>query len=157
MLRTIYKNVIVVEDSSLLPNVKTEMHSVPVSPHVMKLVGLDLCSLPETDGYCHLIVCIDYFTKGSEAKPVRDKTALTVAMFLYELMCCHACFEVQINNQGREFINCVYNSLHDLTSVEEHITVAYHPQSSCGEAKQNDKECLCKSTGCISEEVTAYH
>ena len=121
MLRTIYKNVIVVKDSSLLPNVKTEMHSVPVSPHVVKLVGLDLCSLPETDGYCHLIVCIDYFTKGSEAKPVRDKTVLTVAMFLYEPMCRHACFEVQINNQGREFINCVYNSLHDLTSVEEHI------------------------------------
>ena len=34
------------------------MHSVPVSPHVMKQVGLDLCSLPEVDGYRHLIVFI---------------------------------------------------------------------------------------------------
>ena len=73
MLRTIYKNVIVVKDRcdhSLLPNVKTEMHSIPVSSHVMKLVGLDLSSLHKVDGYRHLIVCIDYFTKWSETKPI---------------------------------------------------------------------------------------
>ena len=64
---------------SLSPNLKNEMHSVPDSPHIMKQVGLD--------GYRHLIVSIDYFTKWSEAKPIRDKTALTVATFLYELMC----------------------------------------------------------------------
>ena len=39
------------------------MHSVPVSPHAMKQVALDLCLLPEADGYRHLIVCVDYFTK----------------------------------------------------------------------------------------------
>ena len=31
--------------SSLPPNVRNKMHSVPGSPHVMKQVGLDLCSL----------------------------------------------------------------------------------------------------------------
>ena len=71
--------------SSLPPKVKNEMHSVPVSPHIMKQVALDLCLLPEVDGYHHLIVSIDYFTKWSEANPIRDKTALTVAVFLYEL------------------------------------------------------------------------
>ena len=86
--------------SSLLPNLKSKMHNVPVSSHVMKLVGLDtdICFLREVDGYRHLIVCIDYFTKWSEAKPTRDKTVLTVATFLYELMCRHGCFEVQIND-----------------------------------------------------------
>ena len=86
--------------SSLLPNLKTKMHNVPVSSHVMKLVGLDtdICFLREVDGYRHLIVCINYFTKWSEAKPTRDKTVLTVATFLYELMCHHGCFEVQIND-----------------------------------------------------------
>ena len=62
--------------SSLSPNVKNEMHSVPVSPHVMKLFDLDLYSL-------HLIICIDCFIKWSEAKLSRDKAALTVATFLY--------------------------------------------------------------------------
>ena len=77
------------------------MHSVPVSLHVKKQVGLDLCSLPEVDSYGHLIVCNDYFTKWSEANPIREKTALMVATFFYELMYCHGCFEVQINDQGR--------------------------------------------------------
>ena len=49
--------------TSLPPNVKNEMHGVPVSSHVIKQVGLDLCSLPEEDGNRHLFVCIDYFTK----------------------------------------------------------------------------------------------
>ena len=77
------------KQNSLPPNVKNEMHSVPVSPHLLKHVSLDLCFLPEVDGYRHFIVCIDYFTKWSEAKPIRDKTALAVATFLYELMCRH--------------------------------------------------------------------
>ena len=58
MLRTIYKHVIVVGYSSLPLNVKKETHSVPVSPHVKKQVGLDLCSLPEVDSYRHVIVCV---------------------------------------------------------------------------------------------------
>ena len=91
--------------SSLPPNIKNEMHSVPVSPHVKKQVGLDLCSLPEVDSYCHLIVWNDYSIKWLEVNPTREKTALTIAMLLYELMCRHGCFKVQINDQGREFIN----------------------------------------------------
>ena len=64
----------------------------------MKQIGLDLCSLAEGDGYHHHIVFIDYFTKWPEAKPIRDETGLTVATFLYEVMCRHGCFEVQIND-----------------------------------------------------------
>ena len=48
---------------SLPPNVKNEMHSVPVSPHVTKQIDLELCSLPEMDGYRHLFVWIHSFTK----------------------------------------------------------------------------------------------
>ena len=68
--------------SSFPPNLKTEMHSGPVSQHVIRQIGLDLSCLPEVDGYCHIIVCIDCFTKWSQGKPVRDKTALAVAKFL---------------------------------------------------------------------------
>ena len=113
--------------SSLPPNVKNEMNSVPASPHVMKQVGLELFFLPEVYGYRHPIACIDYFTKWLEAKPIRDKTALTVATFLYELMCLHSCFEVQINDQWREFVDGLCTCLHDLNGVEECITSAYHP------------------------------
>ena len=36
---------------------------------MMKQVGVDICNLPETDGYCRVIVLINYFCKWSEAKP----------------------------------------------------------------------------------------
>ena len=93
--------------SNLPSNLKNEMHSVPVSPLVMKQVALDLCSLSEADGYRHLIVCIAYFTYWLESKPIRDKTALMVAPFLYEFMFRHGCFKVQIKDQVREFVNVV--------------------------------------------------
>ena len=64
------------------------MHSAPVSPHVVKEVGLILLFL-EVDGYRHLIVCIHYFTKWSEDKPIRDKTAWTLAAFLCAFMYHH--------------------------------------------------------------------
>ena len=54
------------------------MHSIPVPSNVMKQVGVDLCGLPEIDGYLYLIFCTDYFSKWSEAKPTTDKTAPTI-------------------------------------------------------------------------------
>ena len=137
--------------SSLPPNVNYEMHSAPVSQH-------SLYSLPKVDGCRHLIVCIDYFTKWWEAKPVRITTALTVNTFLYELMCCRGCFEVQVNDQGREFVNVASTCLHDLTSAEQRmlripsvITWSYR------EVKQNDRKSLGKSSACKSRGVVAYH
>ena len=45
-------------------------------------------------------------------------------------MCRHGCFDVQINDQGREFVNQVCDELHKLTGVEKRVTSAYHPQAN---------------------------
>ena len=42
----------------------SKLHSIPVPSNVMKKVGVSLCVLPEVDGYCYFIVCIDYFRSG---------------------------------------------------------------------------------------------
>ena len=109
---------------------KADLKPIPIPSTVMMQVGVDICNLPETDGYCHVIVLIDYFSKWSEAKPTKDKSAPTVAQFLYEVMCRHGCFDVQINDQGREFVNQVCDELHKLTAVEQRVTSAYHPQAN---------------------------
>ena len=96
-----------------------------------------MLSLPEVDGYYHLIVCIDYLSKWTEAKPIKDKTAVTVAQFLYELMCRHGCVEIQIDDQRREFINAVSTNLHELTGVEQRVTSAYHTRSNGLVERQN--------------------
>ena len=115
------------------------MHIVLVSPNVMKQVDLDLCFFSEVDGYLHLIVCIGYFRKWSEVKPIRFVTAFLVAIFLYEIMCHHGCFKVQINDQGREFLNGVCTYFHELADTEQHMTSTYHLQSNGLVQRQNKK------------------
>ena len=112
----------------------------------MKQIGIGLCTLPEVDGFKHLIVCIDYFSKWSEAKAVKDKSAPTVAKFLYEIICRQGCMRMQINDQGKEFVNEVYENLHEMAGVKQRITSAYHPQSNglCERQNRTIKDSLVK-------------
>ena len=127
-------------------SIAPELQSVPVPSEVMKQIGIDICNLPEVDGYKHLVVCIDYFSKWSEAKPIKDKLAESVSNVLYEIICRHGCMRIQINDQGREFVNEVIENLHEMTGVEQRITSAYHPQSNglCERQNRNIKESLVK-------------
>ena len=113
-----------------MKKISSELKSVPVPNEVTKQIGIDLCNLPEVDGFKHLIVCMEYFSKWSEAKAVKDKSAPTVAKFLYEIICRHGCMRIQINDQGKEFVNEVSENLHEMTGTEQLITSAYHPQSN---------------------------
>ena len=62
---------------------------------------------------------------SSFAKRIKAEATVTVAQFLCELMC-HGCAEIQINDQGREFVNAVSTNVHELTGVEQHVTSANH-------------------------------
>ncbi|KAK4316576.1 hypothetical protein Pmani_000598 [Petrolisthes manimaculis] len=61
-----------------------------------------------------MAVC--YFSKWIEARSLKSKQAVEVARFLYEdIICRHGCVALQINDQGREFVNYVSAELHKLT------------------------------------------
>ena len=99
--------------------VKEELKNIAVPSEVVKQIGVDFCCLPSVDEFEYLIVCIYYFSKWSGA--------LTVAQFLYELICRHGCFAIQINDQDREFVNGVADELHSMTCTKQRVTSAYHP------------------------------
>ena len=61
---------------------------------------------------------------------MKDKNGPTVATFSYEIICQHGCMRIQINDQGKEFVNEFSENLHEMTSTEKRITSAYHPQSN---------------------------
>ena len=73
----------------------------------MQQIGIDICSLPEADDFKHLVVCINYFSIWS--KPIKGKRACTVTEFLYEIICWCRCMKIQINGQGRKFVNKVHD------------------------------------------------
>ena len=62
-----------------IKKVSSELHSNPIKTEVMQQINVDKCSLPEVDGFKHLVACIDHFSKWSEMKPMKDKSASAIA------------------------------------------------------------------------------
>jgi len=52
-------------------------------------VGIDLIGpLPRTkNGNRYIVTLVDYFSKWPEAAPLQDKTADSVALFIYKMIC----------------------------------------------------------------------
>ena len=131
MWETISKAVIIARNIyKCQKEVKEELKNIALASEVMKQIGVDICCLPSVDEFEYLIVCIDYFSKWSEAKPIHDKFVPTVAQFLYELICRYDCFAIQISYQGREFVNEVADELHSMTGTQQRVTSTYHPLSN---------------------------
>lgn len=91
---------------------------------------MDLIKLPEVDGFKYVAIAVDYLSKYSLAKPLKDKSAESVADFIFEWICLFGCPEVQINDQGKEFCNAVLEELNARTGIEQRVTAAYHPQTN---------------------------
>ena len=125
------------QQGKIFKKINLELKSIPVPYSVMKQNGINLNTLPEVDGFRHLVVSIDYFSKWSAAKTLKDKSAPTVAKFLYEIICRHGCMRIQINDQGKEFVNEVSENLHEMTGTEQRITSAYYSQSTGLGKRQN--------------------
>ncbi|XP_068224267.1 uncharacterized protein [Palaemon carinicauda] len=98
----------------------------------MVQIGIDITNMSKTeDGYCCVVVAMDYFSKWPEAHALKDHTTESVAKFLLEKnICRHGCVNIQVNDQGREFVNQVSSALHDMTGTKQHVTSAYHPQAN---------------------------
>ena len=99
--------------------VKEVLKNIAVPSEVMKQIGVDICCSLSVDEFEYFIVCIDYFSKWPGAKPIHDKSAPAVAQFLYELICRHGCFAIEINDQVREFVNEVADELHSMTGTQQ--------------------------------------
>ena len=67
--------------------------------------------LPEVQGKKYILVAVDYFSKWAEAKGLKNNTGTEVAKFIYETLCRHGYPKIQINDNGREFINQVSEEL----------------------------------------------
>ena len=54
--------------------------------------------------------------------------------------------KIQINDQGKEFVNEVSNKLLEMTGTEQRVTSAYHPQSNglCERQNRTIKDSLLK-------------
>lgn len=70
-----------------LHKTSASLHPIPIKSEVWNQLGMDLIGpLRQTQrGNKYIITVIDYYSKWAEAGPLKDKTAASVAEFLYSV------------------------------------------------------------------------
>eukprot|EP00731_Ephydatia_muelleri_P024465 Em0016g736a len=98
----------------------------------LQRVAMDIMGpLPETSrGNKYILVIADYFTKWSEAYPIPNMEAITVAKCVVnEFICRFGVPEQLHSDQGRNFESKVIKNICDLLQIRKTRTSPYHPQS----------------------------
>ena len=107
------------------------MRHIPVSGKFER-VAMDLLDVSVISGKGHkyiLVVC-DYFTKYTEAYPLTDKTARSVADALMDKWLPTFGFPLFLHSdQGKEFDNAMVHKLSELLGTVKTKTTPYHPRS----------------------------
>ena len=107
------------------------MGHVPVSGKFER-VAMDLLdvSVISAKGYKYILVVCDYFTKYTEAYPLKDKTARSVADALMDIWLPRYGFPLFLHSdQGKEFDNTMIHKLSELLGTVKTKTTPYHPRS----------------------------
>ena len=108
--------------------VNQPMGHVPVSGRFER-VAMDLLdvSVISAKGYKYILVVCDYFTKYTEAYPLKDKTTHSVADALMDIWLPRYGFPMH-SDQGKEFDNTMIHKLSKLLGTVKTKTTPYHPR-----------------------------
>ena len=108
------------------------MGHVNVGHRWLLRVAMDLLymSVTTTRGNRYVLVMVDCFTRWTEAFPLPDKTAQSVAdAFFNQVVCRFGMPSVIHSDQGREFENKIMQELCLLGGSHKTKTTPYHPES----------------------------
>ena len=114
-------------NTTKLQKVNEELHSIPIPMMPIAQVGIDLMKLKPSKGYNYVITAIDNFTKYVKMGTMKDKSALSVAMWIfYNIFCHYGVTDTHITNNGMEFVNQISKELYSRCNVAHRITFPYH-------------------------------
>ena len=102
------------------------------SGHRWDRVAMDLLDMSVTTakGKRYVLVMVDCFSRWTEACPLPDKTAWTVADAFFQQMVCHFGMPIVIHpDQGREFENKIMQAPCIMGGSHKSKTTPYHPES----------------------------
>ena len=116
----------------------------------------DVCE-PTPDGYRYILVIADYFSKWTEAFPIKDKCADTVADVLVNKIILRFGMPLVIHSdQGREFENGLMKSLCYLLGCVKTRTAPYHPESD-GMVERFNRTCLMMLSMFVNDRRDNWH
>ena len=103
-----------------------------VTSYPLQMVATDILGpLPESQsGNSYIIVVADYFTRYTEAYPIPNQEATTVARKLVDEFFLRFSLPDQLHSdQGRNFESAVISEVCKLLGIQKSRTTPYHPQS----------------------------
>ena len=93
------------------------------------MIAVDILEVPmSTNGNCYLLVVQDYFTKWAEAIPLRDQTAVQIAVQLIKLFSAFGHPDIIRSDKGRNFESAIVAQTLEAFGVGKSHTTTYHPQ-----------------------------
>lgn len=107
------------------------VHDLAGSP--LERVGIDIVGpLPVSEnGNSYILVVVDYFTRWTEAYPIPDQKALTVAdKFVSEFITRFGVPERLISDQGTDFMSELFRNMCQLMEIEQARCSPYHPATN---------------------------
>lgn len=95
-------------------------------------VGIDLqFGFPTTtEGHSGLLVIVEYLTKYVVAYPIKSKSAIEIAQYLFQYIAMFGPPKEIFSDQGTEFNNQLVDSLIKGAGSEHRVTSAYHPRTN---------------------------
>lgn len=105
----------------------------PSIEYPFQRLSLDLIGpLPESNmNNKFIFVAIDNLTRWIEAVAIPNKNASTVAWILYrDVLVRHGAPQVIYSDQGKEFVNKIFDQLANINGIKLSNSVAHHPQSN---------------------------
>ena len=117
---------------------------------------LDVCD-PTPDGHRYILVIADYYSKWTEAFPMKNKCADTVADLLVDNIILRFGMPLVIHSdQGREFENGLMKYLCTLLGCTKTRTAPYHPESD-GMIERFNRTCLMMLSMFVNDRWDNWH
>lgn len=124
-------------------NQTTPMGKMRESEMPWQLIFVDLIGpLPRSkNGYKHIFVVVDSFSKFVRVKPLREATAKSIVDFLKaEVFLTFGVPQIVVSDNGKQFISNEFKLLMKQFKVKNWYTSKYHPQSNAVEAANKTLE-----------------
>ena len=117
--------------NKVVPMPRFPMKPIEVIAVPFHMVGVDIIGplVRTRAGNRYILTLIDYFTKYTEAIPLPNQEAETVARALEEIFARHGMPAVILTDQGSNFESKIIKSICSLFGIEKRRTTPYHPQT----------------------------
>ncbi|ORD95627.1 POL4 [Hepatospora eriocheir] len=108
-------------------------------------VGIDTVGpiVGSSNGFKYILVCTDYYSRYTITRPVKNKSAKTVANFLIDdVITKHGPPRVIQSDRGLEFLNEVVSEVCCILSIRRSVTAGYNPKCNGLVERSNGLICI---------------